>query len=341
MNDENNDDLRRLVTETAASIRPQGTLDDIRTRTEKVDPMTRHWFLPTIAAAAATALIIGGAFWVTQGSDDPAAGPAGTPSTPSQVERAAPAYFVGQAAQGPRLFREFKTAYACPTPECLATTSAFVALTGPADPDYRTLWPTSDENGVIEEDPIRPHYGRTTATYDGDVLTVTLYGSSLAERPATMTAAEADLAVQQLIYSAQAGLGKGRVPVRILINEQPALTVLGVPTNEPLAAAEELDVLAPVQISDPRDNQTFPAGDVKVTGVAAVFEANVVWELLVGGDAQVANGFATADECCTFSAYEFVLEDLEPGMYTLVVHDEDMSGEGRPVNQDTRDIIIE
>lgn len=336
------DDLKRLFSEATANIRPQGTYDDIRNRTEKVDPMARRWFLPTIAAAAVMALVIGGAFWITQNSDDPTISPADTPSAEADaVERAAPAYFVGQAAQGPRLFREFKTAYTCPTPECLAGSSVFHALTDPVDPDYSTLWPTSDENAVIEENPVEPHYGRTTTTFDGDVLTVTLYGSSLAERPASMSAAEADLAIQQLIYSAQAGLGKGRVPVQLRINEKPTLTVLGVPTNEPLAAAEELDVLAPVQISSPSQNQTFPPGDVKVSGIAAVFEANVLWELLVGGDAVVKSGFTTAAECCKLAPYEFVLEDLEPGTYTLVVHDEDMSGEGRPVNSDTKDIVVE
>jgi hypothetical protein len=96
-----------------------------------------------------------------------------------------------------------------------------------------------------------------------------------------------------------------------------------------------------VQISSPGDGEIVPAGDVTVTGVAAVFEANVLWELLIGEDAVATSGFATAEECCTMSPYEFVLEDLEPGTYTLVVHDEDMSGEGRPINSDTRQIVVE
>jgi len=339
--DDTDNDLRRLFAETAAGIRPLGTLDDIRTRTEKVDPMTRRWFLPSMAAAAVMALVIGGAFWITQDKDDPATGPADSPTAAVERERAAPAYFVGQAAQGPRLFREFQTAHTCPTAECLATSSAYIALTGPEDRDYSSPWPANKEGGVMEDEEVEPHYGRTTVTYNDDVLTITLYGTSLAERPAGMTAAEAELAVQQLIYSAQAGLGKGRVPVQLLINEKHTPSILGVPASEPLAAAEELDVLAPVQISDPRDGQNFPPGDVKVTGVAAAYEANVTWELLVGGDAEVANGFATAEECCKFSPYEFVLEDLEPGTYTLVVHDNDESGEGRPVNRDTREIVVE
>lgn len=321
-------DLSRLFAEATADVRPQGTYDDILNRTEKVDPMARRWFLPTIAAAAVMALVIGGAFWITQRSDSPAAGPATSASTAPfdnravPVSRAVPVYYVGDAAQGPRLFREFLTLQICPGDACLLEQSVRQAVDGdPEDPDYRNPWPegtsvagTSVTDGVISVDlsPVAVLTGR------GDF---DLFGEPMR------------LAVQQLVYSAQAGYGQGRLPVQLLINGEPA--------GEPLAAAEELDVLAPVQITSPSNNQTFPAGDVTVTGVAAVFEANVLWELLVGGDAVVKSGFATAQECCTMSPYEFVLEDLEPGTYTLVVHDEDMSGEGRPINQDTRDITIE
>ena len=96
-----------------------------------------------------------------------------------------------------------------------------------------------------------------------------------------------------------------------------------------------------MQISTPGNGETVKAGTVTVTGIAAVYEATVTWELLVGGDAVAASGFATAEECCTFSPYEFELE-LEGGStYTLVVHDNDESGEGRAVNRDTKDIVVE
>ncbi len=319
------DDLKKLFAEATADIRPQGTYDDIRTRTEKVDPMARRWFLPTIAAAAMTALVIGGAFWITQDRNDPSAGPANTPST---TERAVPVYFVGDAAQGDRLFREFQKQQVCAGAECLLEAAATTAVSGtPEDGDYRNPWPAGT--------------GIASASYDGDVLTIDLTGDELDELAPGLSGSDGSLAVEQLIYSAQAGLGQGRVPVQLLVNGARTTTVLGVPTNEPLAAAEELDVLAPVQISTPSDGQVFPAGDVKVTGVAAVFEANVLWELLVGGDAVVKSGFSTAAECCKHAPYEFILEDLEPGTYTLVVHDEDMSGLGNPVNQDTREIVVE
>ncbi len=322
------DDLRRLFSETTDSIRPLGTLDDLRSRTEKVDPMARRWFLPTLAAAAVMALVIGGAFWITQDPTANESGPLDTPSVAVASERAVPVYYVGAAAQGDRLFREFQKQQVCAGEQCLMEAAVTAAVAGePQDGDYRTPWP--DGVSVLG------------AAYDGDIITIDLSGTGPAQDSTAGPSKSAELALQQLIYSAQAGLGAGRVPVQLLIDGERTTTVLGVPTNEPLAAAEELDVLAPVQISSPGHNQKFAPGDVTVTGVAAVFEANVIWELLVGGDAVVASGFATAQECCTLSPYEFVLEGLEPGTYTLVVHDEDMSGEGRPVNQDTKDIVIE
>ena len=70
-----------------------------------------------------------------------------------------------------------------------------------------------------------------------------------------------------------------------------------------------------------------------MSGLAAAFEANVQWELMQGGTV-VKKGFTTAEECCTMAPYSFTV-DAPPGDYTIVVHDEDASGEG-PARQDTR-----
>lgn len=330
-------DLRRLFAETTEGIRPLGTLDDIRTRTEKVDPMARRWFLPSIAAAAVMALVIGGAFWLTQDKDDPnVLGPADTPSAtvpnePNEpadpnANRGVPVYYAGDAARGTRLFREFQDMMVCAALDCLPSAAVAAAVAGtPDDPDYRTLWPSGAQLEAFEQ--------------TDDLLTVTL-GGDLRERPAGMSAEDAGLAVEQVIYTVQAAVGRGRLPVQFLLNGGRTDMILGVPVSEPLAAGEELDVLAPVQISSPGHGQVLQAGKVTVEGVAAVFEANVIWELLVGGDAVVDSGFTTAEECCTFAPYSFDL-DLEPGTYTIVVRDEDMSGEGRPVNTDTREFVVE
>ena len=77
-----------------------------------------------------------------------------------------------------------------------------------------------------------------------------------------------------------------------------------------------------------------------MTGRAATFEANVVWELKRGADT-VRNGFTTAQECCTLAPYSFTVT-APPGDYTLVVHDTDESdGEGIGTSQDTKAITVE
>ncbi|MFL6022578.1 MAG: Gmad2 immunoglobulin-like domain-containing protein [Marmoricola sp.] len=342
MND-NDENLRELFADATADIRPHGSLDDILDRSKKVDPMARRWFLPVVAAAAVIGFVIGGAVWLSNDSDSPGGpGPAGGPSGNATegtgtVTATVPVYFVGATTQGKRLYREFQTEQVCRDADCLLEASARSAVAGtPDDPDYTNPWPAGS---TVK-----------SATYDGNVLTVDLHGpqttadhGGIQGDPANSGGGRTspDLAVQQLIYSAQAGLGKGRVPVQLLLDGQKVDSIMGTPAQAPLLASDGDTVLAPVQISSPGNGMTVGTGDLKVTGVASTFEANVVWELLVGGDAVVDQGHTTATECCTLSPYEFTIKDLKPGSYTLVVHDEDMSGEGRAVNQDTKEIVVQ
>lgn len=329
------DDLRRALHDAVSDVQPHGTYDDIRSRTDKVVPMKR-WFLPTIAVAAVMAVVVGGAFWLV-GDDDPAAGPSRTPTAPAsspsgtpsdgepRVEmRAVPVYYLGETPRGPRLFREFRRMEV----ETDLTAGVAIAAT----------------HAVLEQQPIDPDYtnpwrGRaffSDGEFGEDGITVDLTGD-VRDRPAGMSRQEAELAVQQLVLTAQAGLGKGDVPVQLLLHNQHTDTVLGVPAAEPLAAGNPDDVLAPVQVDDPTDG-TEVSGTFTVTGRAAAFEANVQWELKQG-DTVVKHGFTTAQECCRLAPYSFEVT-APPGDYTLVVHDEDVTGEGRPVNQDTKEITV-
>jgi hypothetical protein len=152
-----------------------------------------------------------------------------------------------------------------------------------------------------------------------------------------MTRAEAALAVQQLVYTAQA-VAHERLPVTFLLEGRPAATLLGEPTDRPVAAAAADDVLSSVSVISPANGETVTS-PFTVRGNAAAFEANVQWELR-RGSAVIRRGFATAAECCTLSPYSFTVE-APPGDYSLVVHDEDVSdGEGNPPTQDTKRLTI-
>jgi hypothetical protein len=335
MNPDDDNDIRRVLQGAVSDVHPHGSLADIRARIHEETPMKR-WFLPTLAVAAVMAAVVGGAFWLLN-DDDPTASPAGTPAThtsteadqPSQTpatsrgERAVPVYYVGDTAHGKKLYREFQQQEVCSSTECMLKASTVAAVNGdPADHDYKTLWP----------------HGATVGNVSVDATTIMVdLASGVHDRPATMSAEDARLAVQQLVYSAQAAVGRGRLPVQLLIDSQHTDTVLGVPAAEPLAADNPDDVLAPVQIDSPADGDDV-SGTFTVTGRAAAFEANVVWELK-RGDKVVKHGFATAQECCTLSPYSFQVT-APPGSYTLVVHDTDESGGRRPVNQDTKEITV-
>lgn len=324
------DDIRDALHDAVSQVHPYGTLDDIRSRTDKVDPMKR-WFLPILTVAAVMAAVVGGAFWLVGGDDKtlapsstptPSASSVGTPS-PATSRRAVPVYFVGNTGHGNKLFREFQQQQVCGSDQCLMKAATLTALTGDAnDADYTTQWPSGT--------------GLRNVSFEGGTLTIDLTGD-VHDQPAAMSQADAELAIQQLIYSAQAGLGQGRPPVQLLLDGKHTDTILGVPASEPLAAGNADEVLAPVQIDTPVDGARV-SGTFTVTGRAATFEANVVWELKQG-DAVVKKGFTTAQECCTLSPYSFKVT-APRGDYTLVVHDTDESGEGRPVDQDTKEITV-
>lgn len=352
MNDHTHDDrLRALLHEAVSEVEPRHGLEAIRTRT-KVTPMSarRPWILGAGAAIAATAAVIVAVTVVGNGSTTPQAGPAAgsspsrhaaTPTkavAPTSTEPSAtaagtaqtvPVYYVGDTGHGPRLYREFhQVTTADPLSAALSAavgTSTDGTQAKPLDPDYRVPWPALT---------------RASGSVDGGTITVDLTGDpqdSLRDRPAGMTEEEAKIAVQQLVYTAQAAT-QTTDPVQLLLFGQHTDTVLGVPASEPLARGDETDVLAQFWIISPQEGETV-SSPVKVSGLAAAFEANVPWELKQG-DKVVKKGFTTADECCTMAPYSFTVQ-APPGDYTLVVHDSDPSGQGKTPWTDTKDITIQ
>ncbi len=162
-------------------------------------------------------------------------------------------------------------------------------------------------------------------------------------RPGCRTT-DAELALQQVVYSAQAALGQGRLPVLLESDDGPTDTMLGEPITEPLQAAPESEVRALVNISDPAEGATV-SGTFTASGVADSFEATVPWQVLSGEDV-VLDGFATA-EGWMGKLYPWQTEvdvsSLEPGEYTFVAMTDDPSGgeEGFGPTIDTRTIVVE
>ena len=319
----NDDDLRQLFGDATSEITPSGTLEEIRDRTAKADPSVRRWFLPSMAAAAAMALVVGGAFWATRDDDPGSSNVAASPAAPID----ATIFYVGDGARGPRLFSEVHTIQ--PGAGGPGLSAAREAVLGtPLDRDYRSVW----SRGTLIQD----------VTLAGDTITIGFADASAADPLPEMNAAEAQAGIDALVRTVRAAYAT-TAAVEFTMAGEPATRVLGNDTSTPSVGGSDEDVLALVSISDLANGATVEPGRLTVKGFAATFEANVAWELLVGGDAVIDSGFTTAAEGGVLSPYEFTTNiPLEgPGTYTLVVHDTDESGEGRPVNQDTKEIVVE
>ena len=367
--------LRALLEDAVSDVEPRDALAQIRNRT-KVTAMSdsslarRPWLWGAGGAALATAAVLTAVAFVgnpMQRSADP--GPATTPSptapettpsvapsesagspepseSPAPVATAAPeesgapggtdapaaesaytvgVYYVGDSGNGPRLYREFHSGVG---PDKLTVALAEATL-DPLDPDYQTLW----TEGVI-----------ASAAVEDDVIQITMADESVHDRPAGLSEQEAQLAVEQLIYTAQGAIGQ-RLPVQFRLGSNPIDQVYGVPTSEPLAEGPALQTLSLVNITEPGEGNTA-AGTLQASGVANSFEANVPLEIRKG-DRVVWQGHATAegwmgDRLFPWSASVDV-SGLPPGQYLFVAMTDDPSGgaEGPGPYIDTRTIRVE
>lgn len=355
------DQLRAMLDETAEAFEPGDRLGAIRAEVGTASLAGRRrrrtWWAVGGASVAAVAAAVAAVAVLSQpsgpvtgqdpvppagqatetapsGAAEPSEGasePDKSPVPPAGADMATvPLYFVGDTPHGPRLYREFG---AVPSDEKnLATVNAVMAGQT-RDPDYRTLWPAG---AGIDSFEVR----------FGSEIHLTLADGSLRDRPAGMTDGEAQLAIQQVIYTAQ-GLVSERLPVQFRYDGNPIDQVLGVPTSEPLAEAQETEVRSHVNITEPGEAASVHGG-IEVTGVASSFEATLDWELR-RGDATgevVKSSYFTAQGCCE-KLYPFSdtidLAGVEPGTYTLVVRTADPSGgaEGAGPYVDTRTVIVE
>ena len=278
------------------------------------------WLLAVAVVAACGASNVGtGAPAVAS----PSAAPATADPAPTPGQRALPLYYVADTPAGPRLAREFRRLPVGPEPAAAGTaavTALFAMPTGTV-PGHRSLWaPGSALSGPV--------------THADGVVTV-----DLATGAATTLPAEPILAVQQLVYTVTGALGTTD-PVQLLVDGErvPRLWNDGVATVGPVARADPLGVRVLVGIDDPVEGAAVTS-PVRVSGEAAVFEANLLWEVRKDGTV-VRSGSATTAEGQRFAAYAFAVE-LPPGEYEIQVAEDDPSGgEGRPVMTDTRRITV-
>jgi hypothetical protein len=165
-----------------------------------------------------------------------------------------------------------------------------------------------------------------------------------------MSARTASEIVQQAVYTFQAASGHRDAKVQFVRHHEPAPSVLGVPTDRPLAPGRVLAVLSLMNIASPSQGQEIDRGPFVVTGTNNGPEATVVVQLVrtsPTGDQTVLTEAGIATGCCDDRLYPWRVPidttDLPPGTYTLVASNEDLSGgsEGFPPASDTRTIVLQ
>lgn len=346
MNDD--DRLRRLLSDAASEIEPRDRLHEIRASVHpdpQVVPMSRpRPWLYALSGAAASAAVIGVIAFTTHalsGPEGDGLGAAGssrqtgsattsvstttatdssalpTPSestTPDTTPVGHPSavYYVGDGPHGAVLFREFVTA-----PPGVSPLDAAVQglMTDPVDGDYRTSWAAGS---------------LVSARLHDGVIEVTVGSEATPGRPAALSPREANETVQQAVYTLQAAV-QSRAKVQFVRNGKPAARVFGVDTSRPLAQGRVLTTLSLMNISDPADGSVVSRGKLVVDGVNNSFEGNVV--LRVERDGQVVRqkpgigGFGPG----RLYPWRITLDttNLPPGDYTLIASTDDPSGQGR------------
>jgi hypothetical protein len=361
----NDDDLERQLRESlhrhAERISPRERRTEIlamvHDETQVAEPQ-RRWLIP--GAAAASVALIGAIAWgvsnnggspqsipaasstsstsststsspapttpspgtaVPAPNPSPAATSSGTP-TGTTTPVTLPAYFVGASSgTGDRfgLYREFvRTAVpAAATPAQKARAAVAVAMNAQQLSNvesYVQPWSGTSVRGL---------------TVTPSLITVTLSGPGAKG----FTAEQTKLAVQGLVWTAQAAIGQGPVPVKFAVADGSTRLFGAYPTvrtyNRPAKDLQYED-LAPIWITSPARDQAVQAGaPVVAKGESCAFEATTQWQLKKDGTA-IKSGTATASSGCpSRGTWQVKLGVLEAGRYTFRMYEVSMKdGQG-------------
>lgn len=310
----------------------------------------RSW-VSVLAAAAAVVVLAGvGGFALdrfpifTGKTDAPAADEGGDGTTSVQSEKVPllPVYVVGELDRGDRveyrLFREYRPTTAVGTSERLSDALTEAVSRRPYDEDY-----------------VRVFGGAGASTVDarwdeakGEVV-VALNPAMTTVRLATDS--RATIAIQQLVWTATAVVGRPDAPVRITVKGPAVNTYLFGRPNFELGGVFRRqhsvdDPLAPVWIMDPTDGTTL-GRKVDTIGVSGGYEARdgVTWTLR-RNDKKIADGTAVvgfeggreAAVPGSRGSARIVVDHTKPGFYELVVS---IPGpEGEPAWTDSKTFTV-
>lgn len=309
MNDHDLNDINDLLRDAVADVEPVDRLAELRARTATSTRRRRSWVYAGGGAVLAAAASVT-AFAVLSPDRSPAQGEhadEGVAASTAGDPQLVPAYFLGDTVRGKRLFREFDEVPAGDRLEAAITR----LQQPPSDPDYEQSWST----GTLE-----------SASLGNGTIDVVLGDHAVAPRPD-------DLTTQQVVYTLQGTIHQ-QLPVRFVRDGR---VVLG-----PVSAEPELQVLNPVNISDPVEGATY-AGAFIARGRGNAPDETVTWQLRTPSGTVVLSGRTTAkgtDDRLYPWETRIELGDVPAGTYTFVAAVDRPTDPVRNQDSDTRTITV-
>lgn len=332
-------ELRSALSERAREIHPSSRLGAILEAATEAEPGAARGRWLTGVAVVASAAVVAGAVWAARPDSTPTlpGGPPSTGPTPSDTispsSSDAPSPSVSPSASTPASPSPPATPSTAPGPAMAVHHGVYeVGRNGGRDNRaglVRTFWPADVDGTEPAEVQVRSAVGETlrrsqlwgdTVVEEAEVgaerISLRLSGSG----DAAPQRRDAELEVWAVVWTAQAALGRGDVPVTIT-TDGGGLLLGQVPRGTAFTrAATPPDALCDLWVDDPAPGASVGAsGPVVVRGQAVAFEANVEWQLR-SRDRVVRDGFTTASVGAPGrGAFTVDLGRLDAGTWTLRV----------------------
>lgn len=245
-------------------------------------PRARFVSLVT-AAAAAAALIVAGTVAVRINQQPPVL-PARTSATPEAPKGSVPVYVIGRQGDRTWLFREFWQTRVTRVEDKVAEAVTDAVNRRPLDPDYDA---PVFQGGAGS---------RASATVTDALITVTLT-AAMVSRP-DVSRADAELALQQLVWTATAAAGTGRAdtPVLIRVDKGNQMLFGRIRLDRRFARTDfPDDPRAPLWITSLADGVDVGHKPLTVTGDTVADGGSVTWSVTRDGVELAAGDAAPGD----------------------------------------------
>lgn len=252
-------------------------------------------------------------------SSEPSTDLSPTPTATSAGSTKAMAqYWVADTSRGFRLYREFVQIDL--TPDAITAALRELVSQKLTDSDYVSLWPL----GTIIN----------SVAVSGDTAIVDL------TFPKLNLGSEAEsLAIAQLVWTATAADTTVK-KISLTVDGMKIESLAGhVDATNPFTRGLTYEVLAPIWITSPTENESVTAKGFTLTGMASTFEANVVWKVMKDG-VLIKEGSTTAQEAApAWKPWSVTIENLKPGVYQFFAM-EYSAEDGSLVAQDSKSVTL-